>query len=150
MSVKERLDEDMKAALKARDAGRERLSVIRMVRAAVKNAEIEKMRPLTDEEVAAVLAREVKQRQDVIPDYAGGGRDDLVAAFEREIAILREYMPLQLSDEEVRRLAREAVSEVGAKDAKDMGKVMGVLMPKVKGKADGRLVSQVVKELLNC
>lgn len=148
MTLKERLEEDMKTAMKEREAGRERLSVIRLARAAIKNAEIDKMHALSDEEVLSVLVKEVKQRQDAIPDYVKAGRAEQVAALEREIVILRGYMPEQMGEEEVRRICRETIAQVGAKDQKDMGKVMGALMPKVRGKADGRLVNQVVKEML--
>ncbi|MGE5578117.1 MAG: GatB/YqeY domain-containing protein [Syntrophothermus sp.] len=146
MSLQEKLQEDLKAAMKSKDS--RRLSVIRLAKAAVKNAEIAKKRELNDDEVLEVLSREVKQRRDAIPEFQKGNRPDLVESLEAEIAILMEYLPQQMSEEEIRQVAREVVAAVGAKDAKDMGKVMGALMPKVKGKADGRLVNQVVKELL--
>ncbi len=148
MTLKERLEEDMKTAMKEREAGRERLSVIRLARAAIKNSEIDKMHALSDEEVLTVLAKEIKQRQDAIPDYVKAGRTETVELLGREIAILRAYMPEQMSEDEVRRICRETIEQVGAKDQKDMGKVMGALMPKVRGKADGRLVNQIVKEML--
>lgn len=148
MGLKQRLQDDMKAALKARDEGKLRLATIRMVQAAIKNVEIERRRELTDSEVAEVILKEVKQRQDALAEFERGQRTDLVAQAQAEIAVLRDYLPKQLSAEEIRDLARQAIAQVGAAGPKDMGKVMQVLMPQVKGQADGRLVNQVVKELL--
>ncbi|ABZ84993.1 gatb/yqey domain protein [Heliomicrobium modesticaldum Ice1] len=148
MSLKERLMEDMKQAMKDKEAGKFRLSVIRMARSAIQKVEIDKRRDLTEEETIDVLAREVKQRRDSIAEYEKAGRSDAVEALKEEIALLTAYLPQQLSEEEVRALVREAVAETGAQSPKDMGKVMGILMPKVKGRADGKLVNQVVKEFL--
>jgi len=148
VTLKERLNEDMKEAMKAREAGRERLSVIRLVRAAIKNAEIDRGHELSDEEVLEVLAREVKQRREAILEYQKVDRPDAVAALEREIAIVLGYMPQQMTADEIRALAREVVDQVGARDGKDIGKVMGALMPRVRGRADGKLVNQIVRELL--
>lgn len=150
MSIKDRLNEDMKQAMKEKEAGKLRLSVIRMVRASIKNTEIDRRKELaTDEEVLDVLAKEVKMRRDSLEEFKKGNRPDLVANLEQEIAILMAYLPAQLSEEEVRALAAEAVAQTGAVGPKEMGKVMAVLMPKVKGRADGKLVNTVVKELLN-
>lgn len=146
--MKERLNEDMKQAMKAREAGKERLSVIRLARAAIKYAEIDRRHELSDEEVLEVLAREVKQRRDAILEYQKANRPEAVAALEREMNIVLGYLPRQMSADEIRALAREVVAQVGARDGKDMGKVMGALMPKVKGRADGKLVNQIVRELL--
>ncbi|MHB8927877.1 MAG: GatB/YqeY domain-containing protein [Bacillota bacterium] len=148
MTLKERLNEDMKQAMKAREAGTERLSVIRLARAAIKYAEIDRRHELSDEEVLEVLAREVKQRRDAILEYQKANRPEAVAALEREMNIVLSYLPRQMSADEIRALAREVVAQVGARDGKDMGKVMGALMPKVKGRADGKLVNQIVRELL--
>ncbi|MZP28802.1 GatB/YqeY domain-containing protein [Heliobacterium undosum] len=148
MSLKERLMEDMKQAMKDKEAGKFRLSVIRMARSAIQKVEIDKRRDLTEEETIDVLAREVKQRRDSIAEYEKAGRSDAVEALKEEIALLTAYLPQQLSEEEVRALVREAVTATGAQSPKDMGKVMGILMPKVKGRADGKLVNQVVKEFL--
>lgn len=145
MSLKEKLANDMKEAMKAREAGKERLSVIRLVRGAIRQIEIDQKVELDDEGVLAVISKEVKQRRDSIEEFKKGGREDLVAQNEADIAILMEYLPAQLSEAEVKALVDEAVAAVGAKDPKDMGKVMKELMPKVKGKADGKLVNQLVK-----
>ncbi|MDO4202888.1 MAG: GatB/YqeY domain-containing protein [Selenomonadaceae bacterium] len=145
MSLKEKLANDMKEAMKAREAGKERLSVIRLVRGAIRQIEIDQKVELDDEGVLAVISKEVKQRRDSIEEFKKGGREDLVAQNEADIAVLMEYLPAQLSEAEVKALVDEAVAAVGAKDPKDMGKVMKELMPKVKGKADGKLVNQLVK-----
>ena len=145
MSLKEKLANDMKEAMKAREAGKERLSVIRLVRGAIRQLEIDQRVELDDEGVLAVISKEVKQRRDSIEEFKKGGREDLVAQNEADIAILMEYLPAQLTEAEVKALVDEAVAAVGAKDPKDMGKVMKELMPKVKGKADGKLVNQLVK-----
>ena len=145
MSLKEKLANDMKEAMKAREAGKERLSVIRLVRGAIRQIEIDQRVELDDEGVLAVISKEVKQRRDSIEEFKKGGREDLVAQNEADIAILMEYLPAQLTEAEVKALVDEAVAAVGVKDPKDMGKVMKELMPKVKGKADGKLVNQLVK-----
>ena len=148
MSLKDKLTADMKDAMKAREAGKLRLSVIRLVRGAIRQQEIDGQKELSDEDVLGVISKEVKQRRDSIEDFKKGGRDDLVAAAEAEIAILMEYLPQQLSEDEVRSLVKEAIAASGATSPKDMGKVMKELMPKVKGRADGKLVNGIVKELL--
>ncbi|GAB6933154.1 GatB/YqeY domain-containing protein [Calditerricola satsumensis] len=146
MSLIERLTEDMKQAMKAKDAVR--LSVIRMARSAIKNEEIEKGRPLTDDDVIAVLHRELKQRRDSLHEFEKAGRQDLVDKVKAEIEVLTQYLPEQLSDEELLELIRNAVQEVGATSKKDLGKVMRVLMPKVKGRADGKRVNALVQQVL--
>ncbi len=149
MSIKERLNEDMKQAMKDKEAGKLRLSVIRMVRASIKNVEIDRKKELGDEEVLDVLAKEVKMRRDSLEEFRKGNRPDLVAGLEQEIDILMGYLPQQLSDEEVRALVAEAVAQTGAAGPKDMGKVMSALMPKIKGRADGKTVNAMVKDALN-
>ena len=146
MSLKEQLTADMKEAMKNKE--KDRLAVIRMVRGAIRQQEIDGQKELGEEDVIAVISKEVKMRRDSIEDFKKGGRDDLVAAAEAEIAILMEYLPQQLSEDEVRNLVKEAIAASGAASPKDMGKVMKELMPKVKGRADGKLVNEIVKELL--
>jgi len=148
LSLKERLVEDMKVAMKAKEEGKVRLSVIRMARAAIKNAEIEKQMEFNDEQVIEVLAKEVKQRRDAIVEFSKANRPDKVKALEEEISVLMEYLPQQLSEGEIRQLAQEIIAEVGAQGPKDLGKVMGKITPKTKGRADGKLVNQIVRELL--
>jgi hypothetical protein len=146
MSLIERLNEDMKQAMKSQD--KFRLSVIRMVRSSIKNAEIERQHPLDDQEVLDILQREVKQRKDSLQDFEKAGRQDLVDQVNEEIRILQEYMPQQMSEEEIIALVQQTIQETGASSKADMGKVMGALMPKVKGRADGKLVNRIVQQYL--
>lgn len=148
MSLKERLHEDMKAAMKEKETGKFRLSVIRMAKAAVQKVEIDKRRDLTEDELLEVLAREVKQRRDALAEYEKANRPETVASLRQEIALLMEYLPRQLTEEEVRSIVKDAIARTGAQGPREMGKVMAALMPKVKGKADGKLVNDIVKELL--
>jgi uncharacterized protein YqeY len=149
MSLKERLTEDMKQAMKDKEAGKLRLSVIRMVRANIKNVEIDSKQELSDDEVLNVVSKEVKMRRDSMEEFKKGNRPDLVESLEQEIDVLMKYLPEQLNEAEVRTLVEQAVAEAKAVSPKDMGKVMAVLMPKVKGRADGKLVNTIVRELLN-
>lgn len=149
MSLKEQLTEDMKQAMKAKEAGKLRLSVIRMVRSAIKNVEIDSKKELNEEEVQAIVAKEVKMRRDSIDEFEKANRHDLVEQLEQEIAVLMPYLPQQLTEAEIRDLVSEAIASSGAASPKEMGKVMAVLMPKVKGRADGKLVNTIVRELLN-
>ncbi|MHC1718993.1 MAG: GatB/YqeY domain-containing protein [Acidaminococcaceae bacterium] len=148
MSIKDLLTEDMKQAMKDKESGKLRLSVIRMARANIKNIEIDEKRELNDDEVLAVLVKEVKMRQDSLEEFAKAGREELVEQAKQEIAILRKYLPEQLSDEELKALVEEAVAETGAAGPKDMGKVMAALMPKTRGRADGKRINTMVRELL--
>lgn len=148
MSLKQRLEDDMKEALKAREAGKTRLSVIRLARAAIKNEEIERGHELSDDEVLEVLAREKKQRQEAIEEYRKAGREDLVAQLEEELAILADYLPAPLSEAELTALAERVIAEVGAQGPQDMGKVMGRLMPQIRGRAEGAEASRIVRQLL--
>lgn len=147
MSLKEQLAADMKEAMKAHD--KDRLAVIRMVRGAVRQQEIDGKTELDDNGVIAVISKEVKMRRDSIDEFKKGNRQDLVNKTQAEIDVLMPYLPAQLSEDEVRELVKAAVEQTGATAAKDMGKVMGVLMPKVKGRADGKMVNTIVKSFLN-
>lgn len=146
MSLTERLNNDMKQAMKDKD--KVRLSVIRMVRTAIKNAEIDQQRTLSDDEVIAVLNREMKQRRDSLQAFESAGRQDLIEEVKQEIQVLIDYLPAQMTEDEVRAVVREVIAEVGAAGKSDMGKVMSALMPKVKGRADGKLVNQIVGQEL--
>ena len=147
MSLMEQLTADMKEAMKQGE--KERLSVIRLVRGAVRQAEIDGKKTLTDDEVVSVINKEVKMRRDSIEEFERGNRPDLVAKAQAEIAILMPYLPEQLSEDAVKTLAEAAVAEVGAQTAEDMGKVMGVLMPRVQGRTNGKLVQEIVRSLLH-
>jgi uncharacterized protein YqeY len=147
MALQERLSEEMKNAMKSRDDLR--LSAIRMVRSAVKNKEIDARRDLADQEIVEVLSTLVKQRRDSIRMFTEAGRDDLVAKEEKELAILLEFLPQQLGRDEVAALVEKVIAESGAQGSRDMGKVMKLLMPHVAGRADGKMVSDVVREKLD-
>lgn len=133
--------------MKAKD--KTSLDVLRLLKASVQNEQIAKGSDLSTDEEIAVLAREMKQRRDSVNEFKAAGRDDLVAGVEAGIVIVEKYLPAQLSEEEVRQIVEEVIASTGATSAKEFGKVMGALMPKVKGKADGNLVNSIVKELLN-
>ncbi len=149
MSLKEQLTADMKTAMKAKAEGKQRLAVIRMVRSAIRQQEIDGKQDLDDEGVIGIISKEVKMRKDSLEEFQKGNREDLVAQVKAEIAVLMPYLPQQLSEEEIRGFVQEAVDKSGASSQKDMGKVMGLLMPKVKGRADGKLVNSIVREILN-
>lgn len=144
--LESRLMEDYKAAMRAGDEIRK--DTLRLMRSAIQSAAIDKREPLTDEEIWAVLTKQAKQRQESIEMFQQGGRSDLVEREEAELAIIREYLPRQLSRPEIEALARQVIEEVGAAGPRDMGKVMGALMAQVRGRADGRLVNEVVRSLL--
>jgi uncharacterized protein len=146
VTLKETLLEQQTTAMRQKDALR--LSVIRMVRSAIGYAEIEQGHELDDAGVLAVIARDVKRHRDTIVEIAKGNRPDLLQKEEAELAILLSYLPQQMSIEEIETHARSAISQVGAKGPADMGKVMGVLMPQLRGKADNRAISQAVQSLL--
>ncbi len=148
MTLQERLVEEMKDAMRSGQA--EKLSVIRMVRASLKNREIErgKGKPLTDADVMEVILSGIKQRRDAIEQFRKGGRADLVAKEEHEVVILQSFLPPPLSDDELAALVREAAVEVGASGPKDMGKVMKAVLPLVAGRAEGGAVNAAVKRHL--
>lgn len=148
MTLKDRLVEDMKVAMKAKEEGKVRLSVIRMARAAIKNAEIDKKIEFSDDQVIEVLAREMKMRRDALEEFKKADRPETVKALEEEMVVLMDYLPQQLSEGEIRQLVQETIATIGAQGPKDLGKVMGALSPKTKGRADGKLVNQVVREML--
>ncbi|HYE10480.1 MAG TPA: GatB/YqeY domain-containing protein [Patescibacteria group bacterium] len=146
MSLKEVLQQDLKTAMKEKDSIRK--SVITMTRAGILQIEKDKKIELDDEGVIEVIAKGVKQRKDAIPEFEKGDRLDLVESLQKEIDVLMAYLPQQLSEDEVSRIVADTIVEVGAQSAKDMGKVMSALMPKVKGRADGKLVNIIVKQQL--
>jgi uncharacterized protein YqeY len=146
MSLKEQLNESMKTAMKARDDLR--LSAVRMIRSMVKNREIEQHKELNDQEIVEVISTLAKQRRESIRLYGEGNRPDLVEKEEAELAVLLGFLPAQLSTAEIEALVDKAISETGARGAKDMGLVMKTLTPLTAGKADGRTVSETVRRKL--
>jgi uncharacterized protein YqeY len=146
LAILDDLNSALKEAMKSRDEVR--VSAIRMMKASLKNKEIEKMGNLSDEDVLQVLSTLAKQRRESIEQFSAAGRTELAEKESRELEIITAYLPKQLSPEELDEVIRSAISESGAKSAGDMGKLMKVLMPKVKGAADGKIVNQRVRELL--
>ncbi|HID65066.1 MAG TPA: GatB/YqeY domain-containing protein [Anaerolineae bacterium] len=146
MSLKEKLAADLKQAIRQGD--QQRKSTLRMVMAAIQNAEIEKRRKLDEGDLLAIIAKEAKQRRESIAEFESAGRQDLVDQERGELEILLAYLPRQLSRDEIEREARQVIEEVGATSPAQIGEVMRRLMPMMKGKADGKLVNQVVRELL--
>ena len=147
MEIQKRIEKDFKIALKAGDEGSKR--TLRMVMASIKLDEVEKGRPLSEDEIQAILQKEIKSLRETISDAEKAGRDDLIADTEPEILILEKYTPQPLSDDEIDELAKEAIAEVEATSPQEMGKVMKVLMPRVKGRAEGSKVSAAVRKLLS-
>ena len=146
MSLLKKLDEDLKTALKKSD--KLKLSVLRLVKAAIKNQQIDKGRELDDEEGLAIFSTLAKQRRESIEQFLKGGRDDLVQQETRELLILQSYMPAQLSAEELEEMILQAIKESSAKNEGDTGKVMKLLAPRIKGVADGKWVNNRVREVL--
>ena len=146
MALTDQLDADVKAAMKDREALK--VSVLRMVKSAIKYREIEVAKSLDDAAVQVVIASEIKRRRDAVEQFRQGGREDLASKEEAEIAILQAYLPKQLAPEELARIVDAAIQRVGAQGPKDMGKVMKELLPEVQGKAEGKAVSEVVKQKL--
>ena len=147
MELKTRLGEDLKTAL--RSGEKLRTSVIRLLTALIKNREVEKRGPLTDAEVLQAIMTSCKQRQESMDQYRQGGRQDLVDKEAAELSILQSYMPKPLTSEELQVLVLEAIREVQATSPREMGKVMAILMPKITGRADGRVVNTLVREALS-
>lgn len=148
MSLLETLNQDMKQAMRNKE--KQKLSTIRMVKASLQNEAIKLgNESLSEEAELTVLARELKQRKDSLREFKEAGRDDLVESLDSEIEFLQEYMPEQLSDEELEAIVVETIKQVQATSKQEMGKVMGALMPKVKGKADGTQVNKLVQKHLS-
>lgn len=146
MFLKDRLMEEMKDAMKKRE--QIKLSAIRMVRAGIKNKEIEIGRELNDEDVIGIIKSAIRQRKDSYTQFFNANRLDLADKEKNEIDILSVYLPQQMSEDDIKKRVKEVISEVGAFTAKDMGRVMKILMPELKGKADGDLINKIVKESL--
>ncbi|HEB64424.1 MAG TPA: GatB/YqeY domain-containing protein [Chloroflexi bacterium] len=146
MNIQKSLDQAFKEAMKARDDVAKR--TLRMVRAAIKNAEIDRGAPLEEAAILAILQKEVKTRRETIAEAQKAGRADMVADTEAEIAVLQKFLPQPLTEAELETLAREAIAEAGAVSPAQMGQVMRLLMPRLQGRADGRQASQMVRRLL--
>lgn len=146
MSLKEQIEQDLVEAMKSKNETQ--VSTLRMLKSAIHNSEIQKKQELKDEDILAVIQSQIKSRQDSIALYEQGDRQELADKEKTEIEILKKYLPEQMGEEEIRDIVKKAITDTSAADIQDMGKVMGALMPQVKDKADGSLVSKIVKEEL--
>ncbi len=147
MSLKERLTEDMKIAMRDKDSIKK--NAVQMARAAVLQVEKDKKVTLDDDGIIEIIAKEVKKRRDSVPDYEKGGRLDLVEDLNKEIEVLLQYLPQQLTEEELEVIVRQAIEDTGANSARDLGKIMQAVMPKIKGRADGKIINQIAKKYLS-
>ncbi|RUM44300.1 MAG: GatB/YqeY domain-containing protein [Hydrogenimonas sp.] len=145
--LKAKLQADLKTAMKEKDTFKR--DVIRFVMSAIKQIEVDERKELSDADIEAILVKQIKQRNDAIDQFKDGGRDDLVEKNEKELEILRSYLPEPMSDDEVREILKEIIAETGAEGMKDMGKVMGAAKAKIGSRAEGRVINQIAKELLN-
>ena len=146
MSLKQKLQEDLKSSMKNKGAIKK--SVITLIRSSIKQYEVDNRVELQDDEIVDLIAKQLKQTRDSREEFAKAGRDDLVSKAEAEIEVLKEYLPQQLSEEELNEIVISTISEVGATSMKDMKKIMTSIMPKVKGRADGKLINELVKKNL--
>ena len=146
MSLKEQLLNDMKTAMKEKDTVRK--NAVQMTRSAVLQTEKDKQTELDDSGVTEIIAKEVKKRKDSLADYQKSGRENLINDLQREIEVLSAYLPEPLTEAELEPIVQQAINEAGAESMKDMGKVMGIVKPQVTGRADGRMISEIVKRLL--
>lgn len=145
-SIEERINSDLQRAMKQKDTNR--VSVLRMITAAGKNLRIDKKGELVDTDFLQLLQKEIKQKKESLEQFQKAGRDELVKKEQEEISYLEEYLPTQLTEEEVRKLIDEVCSSVNAESQQDIGKVMGALMPKIQGQFDGRKAQELVREKL--
>lgn len=147
MSLKDKLMEDLKTSMKNKDTIRK--NTVTMVRAAVKQREVDERIELNDEDVLDIISKQLKEKKMAIEEFKKGSRQDLVDTTESEMEILLGYLPEQLSEEEVERIVKETIEEIGATSIKDIGLIMKSTMPKVKGRADGNMVNKAVRKMLN-
>jgi uncharacterized protein YqeY len=146
MALKDKLMNDLKSAMKDKDIVRK--NVVQLIRSGVLQIEKDNKVTLDDDGVLDVIAKQLKQRRDSLPEYEKSGRDDLIAQLKREMELLMEYLPAQLTHEELTAIVKNAVEKTGASSVKDMGKVMAAVMPETKGRADGKEINKIVRELL--
>ena len=146
MTLKQKLQEDLKTSMKNKDTLRK--SVITLIRSSIKQVEVDKRIELNDDDIIDIISKQLKQRNDSLEQFLDAGREDLVEETRSEIEVLKEYLPQQLSEEELNEIVKQTISEVGATSMKDMGTIMTVIKPKTKGRADGKLINKLVKENL--
>ena len=147
MSLKERLMEDLKDSMKSKDKVRK--DTITMIRAAIKQKEVDERRELSDDDILDIIAKQLKEKRMAIEEFRRGQREDLVQLTEQEMDILLDYLPKQLSEEELEAIVLETIKEINAQSIKDIGNRMKAVMPKVKGRADGNMVNKIVRKILN-
>ncbi len=147
MSLKEQLSQDLKQAMKDKDVIRK--NVVQLIRSGVLQIEKDNKVTLDDEGVLDVIAKQLKQRRDSLPDYEKSGREDLICELKTEMDILMGYLPRQLTREEIEEIVKAAVAETGASTVKDMGKIMACVMPKTKGRADGKVINEIARAYLS-
>ena len=147
MTIKEKLKEDLKTAMKEKDTVRK--NVVQLIKAGVLQVEKDNKVTLDDAGVTDVIAKQLKQRRDSLPDYERSGREDLIVQLKREMELLMEYLPAQLSREELIEIVAKAVKDTGASTVKDMGKIMAAVMPQTKGRADGKEINRIAREMLD-
>ena len=147
MSLQEKINQDLKTAIKEKNELR--TSTIRMLKASMKNKQVEKGRELVDEEILGIISSSIRKAKEAIKEFRNGGREDLATKEEQEVEIFYEYMPQQLTSEEIEKTLREIIFEVSAKSPKDLGKVMKVAMARMAGQAEGKMVNQIAKKLLS-
>jgi len=147
MSLKDKLLEDFKAAIKDKDTIRK--DTVQMIRSAVLQIEKDKKTTLDDDGIIEVIAKQLKQKNEILPEYEKSGRQDLIDKLKKEIEIIKQYLPEQLSQEELEEIIKQAIQDTGARSMGDMGKVMQAVMPKVRGRADGKFVNEIVKKFLS-
>ena len=147
MAIKDKLKDDLKTAMIEKDAVRK--NVVQLIKAGVLQVEKDKKITLDDEGVLDVIAKQLKQRRDSLPDYEKSGRDDLIAQLKREMELLMEYLPAQLTHDELVEIVKEAIAQTGASEIKDMGKIMAAVLPKTKGRADGKEINAIAREFLS-
>ena len=146
MSIKDKLKDDLKSAMLEKDTIRK--NVVQLIKAGVLQVEKDKKITLDDEGVLDVIAKQLKQRRDSLPDYEKSGREDLIAQLKQEMELLMEYLPAQLTHEELVEIVKDAITKTGASEIKDMGKIMAVVMPQTKGRADGKEINAIANEFL--
>ena len=146
MALKEQLAQDLKSSMKNKETIRK--NTVQMIRTAILQIEKDKKVTLEDEDILDVIAKQLKQRKDVLPEYEKSGREDLISQLKEEMDVLMGYLPKQLTDEELRPIVEAAVKETGASSMRDMGKVMAAVMPQIKGRADGKAVNAIVRDLI--
>lgn len=146
MTLKEQLMQDLKESMKAKDSIKK--SVVTLIKAAIKQVEVDSRIELKDEDILEIISKQLKQRREALAEFEKSDREDLISQTKKEIEILLSYLPKQLSAEELEALVKEAIQAVSAESKKDMGKVMGYVMPKVKGKADGKQINAIASKLL--